>query len=336
MISKKRYNALRHNKNFSKLNVELLIFALSKNIQYIFLVLETLSLLGLSSFSVRVRYLPNISLMGEWHNLVGHSYNPFWLYYRFLEIFFTVAKNIGLYMYDTVSHNLIPGLIICFLIVSIWLAYAGMSYGYSRSESRRHNAFWSQLKNALFTSTIIERALWMIFFVEILAYILTPQRENIIFLIAIWVLVISVKYTPFISSFIVDATNKMEKSIFHSKYVLWIVTLIDIALVYFDSQRLFTLLIMVMLYCAIAQGVFYLVRDSRQLLRWAKYLFNLGVFIFFFSLVVVYFVAFVITNLFLLPFWAYYFWKKRKPLPEKFIEIAVMAMAVAAIVYYFK
>ncbi|MBU0461253.1 MAG: hypothetical protein KJ574_01565 [Nanoarchaeota archaeon] len=336
MVSEKRYNALRYNRNFSKLNVEFLLFALARNIQYIFLILESMALLGLSHFNVRVRYLPDITMMGEWHNFVSHGYNPFWLYYHFLELFFTVAKNIGLYMYDTIRHNSIQGLIICFLIVSIWLAYSGMSYGYSRSESRGHNAFWSSLKKLLFTSNLVERSLWMIFFIEMLGFVLTPAAPNIIFLVVVWLLVLSVKATPIISNFIVDLTNHLEKSVLHSEYVLWAVTAIDVLLVYFDSSRAFAFWIMVILYCAIAQGVFYAVKDSSQLSRWAKYLFNLGVFVFFFSIVVVYFAAFVITNIFLSPLWLYYFWTKRKPLPHKWIEYATMAILIGLLVYYFK
>ena len=336
MISQKKFNALRHSKNFSKLNVEFLIFALSKNIQYIFLVLESLALFGLSTFALRVRYLPNISLMGEWRNFVGHSYNPFWLYYRFLELFFTVTKNMGVYLYDTVRHNIVPGLIICFLIVGIWLAYAGMSHGYSKRESRKHNEFWTKLKNALFTSNILERSLWMIFFVEVMGFVLTPQPLNIICLIVLWILVISVKATHFISNMLISATHKIEKGFLHSKYVLWFVALVDVVLVYFDSERLFTLLVMIILYCAIAQGVFYLVKDSRNLTKWAKYIFNLGVFIFFFSMILVYYIAFAILNVFLLPFWIYFWVAKRRRLPVRFIEIANGVMLVCLLVWYFK
>lgn len=336
MVSQKRYEALRHNRNFSKLSAEFMIFALSKNVQYIFLVLETLTLFGLSHFNVRVRYLPNITILGEWHNFTVHTYNPFWLYYRFLEIFFATTKNIALYMWDTVSNNLLPGVIICFLIVGIWLAYKNMSYGYSSRESQRRNVFWTKLKNVLFESHLLERSLWMTFFVEVLGFVLTPQPTNIIALIVVWLLMLSIKATPLFSNIVVDLTEKLEKSIFYSKYALWIVTILDVLLVYFDSERLFALFIMIIAYCAIAQLVFFVFKKVPFVLKWLHYIFNLGIFIFFFGIVIVYYLSFAVVSVVLVPAWAYFFLVKKKAIPPKVMEVLTGVCLVVLLVVYFK
>ncbi|MFQ5474526.1 MAG: hypothetical protein ACE5DM_01690 [Candidatus Nanoarchaeia archaeon] len=335
MIGHKGYHALRHNKNFSKLSAEFLIFAVLTNVQYVFLVLESLKLLGFGSFDVRVKYIPAMSVMGEWNLFVSHGYNLLWLYYHFIEIFFTVTKNMTVYLYETVRHNPVPGLILCFLIVTIWLAYSGMSYGYSKRESKKHNVFWHEAKTVLFRSNLLERSLWMIFFVELLAFVLTPQSMNIIFLIVVWALLLSLKFTSSLSNFVVDLTARIEKSILYNKWTVMAVTIIDFVLVYFDSSRLFALLIMILAYCAIAQLVFIIVKDSRQLLKTTKWIFNLGVLIFFFGIVLVYYLAFLITNIFLLPFWLYYLVMKRRALPSVFLEATHSVILVGLLVYYF-
>jgi len=50
----------------------------------------------------------------------------------------------------------------------------------------------------------------------------------------------------------------------------------------------------------------------------------------------VYYIAFAILNVFLLPFWIYFWVAKRRRLPVRFIEIANGVMLVCLLVWYFK
>ncbi|MBW3000136.1 hypothetical protein KY339_05685, partial [Candidatus Woesearchaeota archaeon] len=317
----KRYKALRNKKNFEKLSVEFLIFALAKNMQYIFLVYESLNLLGIVDFRVGLANLPRLSLASEWAKVAAHHYNPLWIYYRFLQVFLDVALDLARNFVNTIMNHPIEALIISIIIVNIWLLYSKLSFGYSKRDSKRHNIFKTTLKKTLFTSTLLERSLWMIFLIDIAVFITTPKAGHIIFLLAIYLLILSIKATPLFCNMVVNLTERFEKSFFRNEKVLMAVTFIDIALIYLDSKYLFTLFMVILLYCGIAQLVFKALKDYKKVLKWAYYALNLGILIFFFGILSIYFISFAVVNLMLLPVLAYYLIKKRKMIPVKLMEL---------------
>lgn len=336
MDYEKRYHALKNNRNFSKLNVEFLLFALAKNVEYLFLILQGLSIIGLVNFRVNLRYLPSLTLKGEWFNFVGHSFNPFWLYYRFMEVFFLVIKGILMNFVEALRSNLVIALILCILIVNIWLAYKNMNYGYSKRDSRRHNLFLSTMKQALFKATLVERALWMMLFIDFIGFILNPEKSHIIFLLAIYLLVISVKLTHKLSNMVIGLTHLLQKKFLDNKYILYPVIAADIILIYLDGPKVFTLFAMIFIYCAMAQLVFLAVRDSRRLLKYSKYFFNVAVIMFFLGVIGIYGIAYFVVQIPLIPFHAYNFYKKGKLLTDVHTEYLNMALLGGLLMYYFK
>lgn len=332
----KRYHALKNNKNFSKLNVEFLLFALVKNVEYLFLILQGLSTIGLVRFRVNLRYLPSLTLKGEWFNFVGNSFNPFWLYYRFMEIFFLVIKGILINFVEALKSNLVIALILCILIVNIWLAYKNMNYGYSKRDSKKHNLFLNTMKQALFKANLVERALWMMLFIDFIGFILNPEKTHIIFLLVIYLLVVSVKLTHKLSNTVIGLTHLLEKKILNNKYILYPVITTDITLIYLDGAKVFTLFIMVLLYCAMAQLVFLAVRDSKRLLKYSTYLFNAAVIMFFLGVIGIYGIAYLVVQIPLTPFHAYNYYKKGKLLTDVHAEYLNMALLGGLLMYYFK
>ncbi|MCX8147486.1 MAG: hypothetical protein N3D84_03395, partial [Candidatus Woesearchaeota archaeon] len=77
-------------------------------------------------------------------------------------------------------------LIVAFLIVNIWLAYSKLKYGYDKVSSRRHNVFIDMLKRYLFSSNLIERSLWMLFFIDLMVFLTSPSKSEIIFLLVLY------------------------------------------------------------------------------------------------------------------------------------------------------
>ncbi|MBD3313594.1 hypothetical protein GF345_04080 [Candidatus Woesearchaeota archaeon] len=331
----KRYNSLKNNPNFEKLNVEFLIFTLAENIEYIVLVLTALSLAGLANFNLDPSHFPHLSLMGQWEYIKSVSYNPLFIYGHFILIFFQITKGFALGFFNTVKTTSYTALVVPFLMVNIWFAYSKMRYGYGKGSSNKHNAFLDLLRKYLFTSTLLERSLWTLFFVDLMVFLTSPSREEIYFLAGLYLLILSVKLIPAVSRSIISVSKGLEKTFLRNHYVQIGVAVADIVLVYLDSTSLFTLLAIVLTYNAVAQLVFKATHGAKTLQKIFYYAFNLGIFIFFGSLIAVYLISYGVVLLVQSPLIAYHYYKKKKFLPAWIMEIVNGAIIAALMVKIF-
>ncbi|MBU0535619.1 MAG: hypothetical protein KKE20_01540 [Nanoarchaeota archaeon] len=328
----KRYEALKHNPNFEKLNVEFLIFTLAENIEYIVLVLTALALIGLADFNLNPIHFPHLSLGAEWSYIKSVSFNPFMIYGHFVWVFFLITKGFALGFFETVKTTSYTALVVVFLIVNIWLAYSKLKYGYSERASKKHNMFLDMLKKYLFTSELLERSLWMLFFIDLMVLITTPSRDEIYALLILYGLILSVKLVPGISHAIIELSKQIEKTFISNHYVQMGVAIVDIALVYFDSTSLFTLLVMVVTYNLVAQMVFKALKGAKPALKVMHYVFNIGIFIFFGSMIAIYLISYAVVLVVQSPLIAYYYYKKKKFIPVWMME-AVNGAIIAALLF---
>lgn len=317
----KRYEALKRNPNFEKLNVEFLIVTLAENIEYIILILTALALFGLVNFDLDPSMFPGLSLKGEWAYLQSVNYNPFSIYYHFLWIFVNITYGFALGFFNTVKTKSYTALAVVFLIVNIWLAYSKLKYGYDKSSSKKHNVFLHMMKNYLYSSTLIERSLWTLFFIDLMVFLTSPSKGEIYFLLALYVLILSVKLVPWISRLIISVSKKLQKTFVGDRRVQFGVAIIDIILVYFDSSSVFTLLALVLTYNLVADLVFRALKGAKPALKVMYYVFNLGIFIFFGSLIIIYLISYAVVLVVQSPLIAVYYYKKRKMLPAWMMEI---------------
>ncbi|MCX8147485.1 MAG: hypothetical protein N3D84_03390, partial [Candidatus Woesearchaeota archaeon] len=133
-------------------------------------------------------------------------------------------------------------------------------------------------------------------------------------------LILSVKLVPGISRMVISLSKSFEKTLMSNEYVQIGVAIADVVLVYFDSKSLFTLLLLVITYNAVAQLIFRILKDLKTALKFAYYIFNIGIFIFFGSLVLIYFISYAVVLIAQSPLIAAYYYKKKKFLPIWAIE----------------
>jgi hypothetical protein len=332
MDIEKRYNSLKFNKNFEKLNVEFLIITLAEKIEYILLILGLLAVLHFTTFNLNPAHFPHLSISGELAHIKDLGYNPITIYGHFIWIFFLVTKGFALGFFNTVKSESSYAIITALTIVNIWLAYSKMKYGYDNSSSKNHNVFLDMMKNYLFSSTLIERSLWTLFFIDLMTFLTQPSRNSIYFLLILYGLILSVKLIPGISRVIISVSNRLERTLITNEYVQIGVAVVDIALVYFDSTSIFTLMMIVITYNAVAQLVFKALKGAKPALKVMHYLFNLGTFIFFASIAAIYLISYAVVLIIQSPIIAIYYYKKKAFLPAWIME--VVNGGIIAVLFY--
>ena len=308
-----------------EVTLEFLVETIAKNLQYIFLVLQSLNLLKIINFNLNPSHFPGLSIQSEIGKIVGYTYNPIFIYGHYLYVFFLVAKGFALGFFETIKNNWIPALVACLLIVNIWFLYSRVSYKKTDVLSKLAKSTWA-------TSDILERGLWAMFFIDIMSFITTPDKIDILFLIIIYALMISIRYIPLLSEFLIIITEKLEKTILYNKKLLLAVTVIDIALVYFDTQSMFTLFLIILLYNLIAYLVLKLLKNAGEIREYAFYLFNFGILIFFFSIIAIYWIAFAAVLLIQSPIIGFYYYKYKKFISRNIMEI-INGVILAVLLY---
>jgi len=191
------------------------------------------------------------------------------------------------------------------------------------------------LKNVFASSNFIENSLWMIFFVDFIVVITTPTKFHIILLLLVYALLFTVKFFPEFTSLFVDTSNKLERTVLYNKWIILGVVLVDVVLIYFDSRSLFTLFIMMIVYNLIAMVVLRVLKEYKKLHDWAFYIFNIGLLLFFFSLIVIYFISFIAVTVIQLPILLYYYLKDRKFIPAKVMEYVNIVILVVMLIIFF-
>ena len=311
---------------YYNVNAEFLIKAIAKNFQYIFLVAELLSIFGLINFNLNPKHFPELTLKSEILVFPKYTYNPVFIYGHYLYVFILIIKGFAVSFIEIIKQNWIPALAICLLIVNIWFAY---------TKHKKEKVHVKLAKSLWRESNLLERCLWMMFFIDILVFITSPGKLDIIFLTILYLLLISIKYVPWLSGKFIELTENLEKSFLHNKKVLFATTILDIALIYLDSQKLFALFFIVFVYNLIAYLVLKFLEEFKKLWDYAFYIFNFGMLVFFFSLVVIYYISFaVVLALQCLIIGAYYY-KKKRFLPRDWIEkINGMVLVVLLILVF--
>lgn len=317
----KKYNSLKHNPNFEKLNVEFLIITLAENIEYILLIVAALGLLNLVDFNLNPSHFPRLSIDSELGHMKLLGYNPITIYGHFIWVFFLITKGFAIGFFNTVKSESTYALLTAFLIVNIWLAYSKLKYGYDGASSKKHNVFFDMLKNYLFSSKLIERSLWTLFFIDLMVFLTQPSRDEIYFLLAIYGLILSVKFVPWLSRIIIAVSKDFNKTLLRNERIQVAVAVIDIILVYFDSTSLFTLLALVITYNAVAQLLFRILKGAKPALKVMYYIFNIGMFIFFGSLVAIYLISYAVVLIAQSPLIALYYYQKKRFLPVWIMEL---------------
>ncbi|MBU0929649.1 MAG: hypothetical protein KJ623_01100 [Nanoarchaeota archaeon] len=315
-------------------SIEFLIKTIAKNLQYIFLILGTLNLLNIIDFNLNPKHFPTLTISSEISKIVSYTYNPIFIYGHYFYVFFSIIKGFALGFFETIKTNWITGAIICILIVNIWLLYNKVSFSYGKSLWKIEGILGKLSKSIWEESNLLERGLWMIFFIDLMVLITTPGRLDILFLLIIYLLILSVKFLPWITHILINLMDRLESTILYNKKVLFAVTFIDIILIYFDSQNLFTLFLIILVYNGVAMLILRLLKEARRLYDYAFYIFNLGMIIFFFSLILIYFIAFGFISLIQSPIIAFYYYKNKKFLPENIIEIINIILLVILFVLF--
>ncbi len=305
-----------------------LIESLAKNLQYVFLVVQSLSLLGVINFDLNPNNFPILSITSEINIFSQYTYNPVFIYGHYLYIFLLIAKGFALSFIDALRNNTIASIIIALLIVNIWLLY--------KRKTRTSDSVLKKITKSIWReSNIFERSLWMIFFIDLMVFITSPKKLDILFLLILYLLFASIRFVPFISGIFIELTEKIEKSVFHNKKVLYFVTFIDIFLIYFDSSSIFTLFLITMVYNSVAYLVMKFLKEFKKLWDYAFYVFNFGMLIFFFSILLIYWISFFISLILQSPLVLYNYYKRRKFIPENWMEIANAIYLIIFLLIFF-
>src|SRR3989304_6057600 len=144
-----RYQLLRSDRNFQKLNVEFLLITLAQNMQYIFLVMQLLSMFNVINFNLNPDHFPTLTISGEINKIKSYSFNPVYIYGHFLYVFYEAMRSVTMTFIDHIKANIFLTGIVAILIVNIWLLYSGMSYGHDSRASRKRNIIFELMKDIM-------------------------------------------------------------------------------------------------------------------------------------------------------------------------------------------
>ena len=333
-LTSQRYSLLKNDRNFQKLNVEFLLITMAQNMQYIFLVLQLLGLLNVINFSLNPDQFPSLTITGEFNTFKSYSFNPVYIYGHFLYVFYEAMRSATITFIDHIRANIFSAGIVAILIVNIWLLYSGMSYGHDTGTSRKRNIALELMKDILKSGNLLEDALWMMFILDIIVFITTPTKTHIYFLLGLYLVMLSIKITPAISNLIIAASTAFQKSFFHNEKVLFVVTLLDIATVYFDTRSTFTFFLMIIAYSAVATLLLKLTSKFGEVNKIIFYLAYLGLIVFLASIFLIYGISFLLVIIAQLPLLIYFYWKKKKFIPGWLMQ-AVNGIFLVILLFFF-
>ena len=334
-LTEQRYHLLRNDRNFQKLNVEFLLITLAQNMQYIFLVLQLLSIFNVINFNLNPDHFPSLTISGEISTIKSYSFNPIYAYGHFLYVFYEAMRSVTLTFVDHIKSNIFSAGIVAILIVNIWLLYSGMSYGHDTGASRKRNIVFELMKDILKSGNLLEDALWMMFILDIIVFITTPEKSHIYLLLGLYLIMLSVKVTPIISNIVIALSTAFQKSFFHNEKVLLIVTILDIALVYLDSRSMFTLFLMIIAYSAVATLLLKITSKLKEVNKVIFYLAYLGFIVFLASIFLIYGISFLLVIIAQIPLLIYFYWKKKKFIPMWLMQAVNGIFLVVLLYFYF-
>jgi len=330
-----RHKLLRGSRHFEKLTFEFLFVSLAKNLAYIFLVLQLLSIFGVINFELDPDHFPNLTLKGELRKFQQMGFNPVSIYLHFIGIFFAVVKAVTLTFVDHIIESPFTAGIVAILLVNMFLLYRGMSHGSARESWKKRSIFKFMFTDILKKGNLLEDALFMMFVIDAIIFITIPEKSHIYFLMALYAVMLSIKITPAISNFIADVLNGFESSFFHNNKVVFVVVLLDIAAVYFDSRSMFTLFLMIIAYTAIATGILSLTKKHKVLNEILYYPLYFGLLVFYFSTFAILAVSIAFVAVVQLPVLLYYGIKKKKLAPAWLMQSINAALLLILLIIAF-
>lgn len=310
-----RHKLLRGSHNFQKLNFEFLFVAMVKNLAYVFLILQLLSIFGIINFQLNPDHFPSLSIMGELAKFKEMGFNPISIYLHFIGIFFAVVKAVTLTFIDHIKDSPFTASIIAILLVNMFLLYRGMSHGSARESWKKRSIFKFLFSDILKGGNLLEDALFMMFIIDAIIFITIPERSHIYFLLAIYAIMLSIKITPSFSNFLADLLNGIEHSFLHNNKVILVVLILDIIAVYFDSQSMFTLFIILIAYTALATLILKLTQKSKAINEILYYPLYFGLLVFYASVLGILAVSAAVLAVVQLPVLLYYGIKKHMLVP---------------------
>ncbi len=330
-----RHKLLRKSRNYQKLTFEFLFYSLAKNLAYIFLVLQLLNILGIINFDLDPDHFPALSLSGQWAQFQSFNFNPISIYLHFIWIFFLVVRAVTLTFIDHITSSPFTAGIIAILLVNMFLLYKGMSHGAARESWKKRSIFKFMFKEVLKGGNLLEDALFMMFMIDVIIFITTPEKSHIFFLLAVYLVMLSIKLTPAISNIISDLLNGFEKSFLHNDKIILAVLFLDIVAVYFDSKSMFTLFVLIIAYTAIATGILNLTRKMKQLHELLYYPLYFGLLVFYFSIFAVLAVSSAVVAIVQSPILAYYALKRKKLAPSWLLQAVNSVFLVILLILAF-
>ena len=323
-----RHILLRGSSNFQKLTFEFLFMSLANNINYIFLLLQLLSIFGIVNFNPNPDHFPPLTMLGELAKFQSFGFNPILIYWHFITIFFLVVKSVTLTFIDHIKTSPLTAGIIAILLSNMYFLYRSFSYGSAREHWGRRSIFKWMFRDILKGGNLLQDALFMMFVIDIIVFVTTPKITHLYFLIAIYLVMLSIKVTPVVSNFVADLFNSFEGSFFHNAKLLFAVAILDIVAVYFNGQSMFTLFLLIIAYTAIATLILRLTKKTGKLNDALYYVLYAGLLIFYLSIAAVLAVSLVVIALAQLPIILYYALRKRSLPPAWLMQVINAAFLV--------
>jgi len=320
-----RHILLRGSSNFQKLTFEFLFMSLANNIDYIFMALQVLSIFGIVNFNPNPDHFPPLTMLGELAKFQSFGFNPLLIYWHFITVFFLVVKSVTLTFIDHIRTSPFTAGIVAVLLSNMYLLYRSFSYGAAREHWGRRSIFKWMFRDILKGGNLFEDALFMMFVIDIIVFVTTPKITHLYFLIAFYLVMLSIKVTPLISNFASDFLNLFEKSFFRNAKVVFIVLILDIVAVYFNGQSMFTLFLLIIAYTAIATLILKLTEKTGKLNEVLYYVLYVGLLIFYLSIAAILAVSLIVVAIAQLPLILYYAIKKRS-LPPIWLMQAINAV----------
>jgi hypothetical protein len=315
-----RHQLLRGSSNNQKLTFEFLFFSMAKNIPYIFLALQLLNIFGVVNFNINPDNFPSLSILGELGKFKEMGFNPFLIYWHFITIFFLVVKSVTLTFISHIQTSPITAGIVAIIVANIFLLYRSLSYGAARENWNRRSILKWMFSDILKEGNLLEDALFMMFVVDIIVFVVTPETSHLYFLIAVYLVMLSIKVTPIFANLASNMFNAVEQSFFHNEKVLFIVTLLDIVMIYFDSQQMLTLFLLILAYTAIATIILRLTKKFESANEVLYYVLYLGLLIFYLSIAAILAVSLIVVILAQIPIIIGYYLLKKKLAPGWLIQ----------------
>lgn len=316
-----RHQLLRGSSNYQKLTFEFLFFSMAKNIPYIFLALQLLNIFGVVNFNINPDNFPSLSIGSELAKFAEMSFNPFLIYWHFITIFFLVVKSVTLTFIDHIRTSPITAGIVAVIVANMFLLYRSLSYGAAREHWNKRSIFKWMFSDILKGGNLLEDALFMMFVVDIIVFITNPERSHLYFLLAVYLVMLSIKVTPIFANLASNFFNAIEQSFFHNSKVLFVVTVLDVVMIYLDSQNMFTLFLLILAYTAIATLILKLTKKFESANEVLYYVLYLGLLVFYLSIAAILTVSLVVVLLAQIPIIILYYILKKRLAPGWLIQV---------------